>query len=89
MSEAAIGTYLAIRAVLHIGVAVLYAPLEKYCGSTVRFYRMIMWGWPVTIMCAPLLNVMARRGEEGTWLFNSVMLVFFIIWAGSGLALSV
>lgn len=88
MSEATIGTQMAIRAVLHIGIAFLYAPLERFCGSTVRCYRMVMWGWPLTTICAPLLNVMARRGLEGSWSFNIAMLVFFVIWAGSGFAWS-
>ena len=36
LNEAAIGTQMAIRAVLHISMAALYAPLERYFGSTVR-----------------------------------------------------
>ncbi|KAF8511934.1 hypothetical protein JB92DRAFT_350559 [Gautieria morchelliformis] len=86
MSEAAIGTHMAIRAVIHIGIGTIYAPLERYFGSALRFYRIIMCAWPLPILCAPMLNSMARRGEEGTWSFNCALLVFYFIWAGSGLA---
>ncbi|KAF8511927.1 hypothetical protein JB92DRAFT_3096983 [Gautieria morchelliformis] len=86
MSEAAIGTHMAMRAVIHIGIGTIYAPLERYFGSALRFYRIIMCAWPLTILCAPMLNSMARRGEEGTWSFNCALLVFYFIWAGSGLA---
>ena len=79
---------MAIRAVLHISIAALYAPVERYFGSTVRFYRVIMWGWPLTILCAPLLNMMARRGEEGTWPFNIALFIFYFLWAISGFTYS-
>ena len=79
---------MAVHAVVHVSMAALYAPLERYFGSTVRLYRVIMWAWPLTIVCAPLLNLMARRGEEGTLSFNIALFIFFVVWAVSGFTVS-
>ncbi|KAF8590893.1 MFS general substrate transporter [Ramaria rubella] len=86
LNEAAIGTYLAVRAVLHIGMMGFYAPLERRFGSASRMYHFVMWMWPLTVLCAPLLNSMARRGGNSTWTFNLTMIVFFTIWSASSFA---
>jgi len=84
LSEAAIGTQMAVRSILQIGIMPLYATLERYFGSTIRLYRACMWLWPISVVCLPLLNSLARTAGSDSWTFNMALWIFFVIWAFSG-----
>ncbi|GJJ06655.1 hypothetical protein Clacol_000850 [Clathrus columnatus] len=47
LNEAGIGIQLAIRALIHVGMMPFYSTLEQFFGGTVRFYRVVMWIWPI------------------------------------------
>ncbi|KAF8590896.1 MFS general substrate transporter [Ramaria rubella] len=83
MSEAAIGTQLGIRAILHISIMSLYAPMERKFGTTLRTYRWMMWIWPLTVVGAPLLNCLAKEVGEKTWQLNLALFIYFLFWTAS------
>ena len=87
MSEAAIGTQMAVRALLHILLSGAFLPLQRRLG-TVRLYQLTMWTSPPTMLCLPLLNFIARQGHETTWPFNLGLSVFFLLWCFNGFAWS-
>jgi hypothetical protein len=84
MSEAAIGTYLGIRAILHIGMTPLYSYLADLVDSTMRLHRILMWTWPLSVLCIPLLNLLARIYGTESWILSTMLMVYFIIWSLSG-----
>ncbi|KIJ40955.1 hypothetical protein M422DRAFT_230020 [Sphaerobolus stellatus SS14] len=86
MSEAAIGTQMAVRSLLHIGILPFYPKIHKYCRTTLRTHRVIMWTWPLSVVCIPFLNVLARVNGNDTWMMNAALLAFFFIWSLSGIA---
>src|SRR5882724_6277217 len=87
MSEASIGTQMAVRALLQILLMGTFLPLQRRFG-TVRLYQLIMWTSPPTILCLPFLNFIARQCYETTWPFNLGLLVFFFLWSFNGFAWS-
>lgn len=87
VSEAAIGMHMAVRSVTNIAVMVFYTPLQRRLG-TVRLYQFAMAIYPFAIAFMPLLNHIARQGEESTLLFNAVLLTFFFVWSLACLAWS-
>jgi len=77
LNEVAIGMQMAVRAILNVGVMPFYSTLQQYFGSTVRLYRVAMCFWPVSILCMPLLNSLARSSGTDSWTFNIVLGFFF------------
>ena len=51
-------------------------------------YSFSMFFFPVCVLFFPVLNVMARGGLEGTWLFNGMVCLFFTTWSTANLAWS-
>ncbi|KAF8513927.1 MFS general substrate transporter [Hysterangium stoloniferum] len=84
LSEAAIGIQMSVRAIFHIALMPLYSTLEKLFGSTIRLYRVVMWLFPISIICLPLLNALAMIAGSESWTFNIAIWAFFVIWATCG-----
>jgi len=84
MNEAEIGVQMAIRAVFHIGLMLFYSRTETWFGTTVRLHRTLMWMWPLSVLCIPLLNILARIYGSNDWIFNIALLGYFIVWSLSG-----
>lgn len=77
---------MAIRSALTIGVLFFYQPLSRLLGP-LRLYQVSMALWPLNVVLLPVLNLMARTDVAGvgTWPFNSVLVVLFILWGVAGL----
>ncbi|KAF8507371.1 MFS general substrate transporter [Hysterangium stoloniferum] len=84
LSEGAIGVQMAIRGIFNVGTMPFYSTLRQYFGGTVRFYRVAMCLWPVSILCMPLLNFLARSAGTESWTFNIALGFFFLVWAFGG-----
>lgn len=78
---------LAFRSLINVFFLFFYAPFERRLGL-VGMYRFTMAFWPLSIAFLPFLNLLARRGLEGTWMFNAIVGLFFAIWSVAGLAWS-
>ncbi|KAF8305973.1 MFS general substrate transporter [Clavulina sp. PMI_390] len=90
-SEAQIGASLAIRAFVQIGIMFLYGPTLAHpwigAGSVVRLYKLAMFVWPISCVCYPILNMMARGGMDVNGVvFWAWMCGFFVIWSLAGLS---
>ncbi|KAF8530544.1 MFS general substrate transporter [Hysterangium stoloniferum] len=84
LSEATIGIQMSIRAIVHIALMPLYSTLRKYFGTTIRLHRVIIWLWPISTICLPLLNALARIAGSESWTFNIAIWAFFVIWGIGG-----
>ena len=80
LNESQIGTQLGIRSCNNVLVIALYSPLERRLG-TVRLYQLTMLAWPITFLCFPVLNLLARNGWEGTWTFQAAHAIFVTFWS--------
>lgn len=78
---------MAVRAVCNISAMLFFSPIHSRMG-TVGTYQLSMAFWPVTVAFFPILNVLARKGLEGTAWFNAVVGLFFIIWSIAGISWS-
>src|SRR3984885_10742919 len=85
------GVYLSIRTFIQIGCMFLYPPLQRHRwigrDSPVRVYQLGMTIWPITVMCYPFLNLLARVDQLGStqgWVFKCSMMLFFIVWGLGG-----
>ncbi|KAG9093402.1 hypothetical protein FS749_014431 [Ceratobasidium sp. UAMH 11750] len=87
MTEAQIGTQMSVRAVVHVGMMALFAPVNRRLG-TVRLYQVTMVFWAVVVLGFPFLHWVASVAEGGTAsvVFNAVQFVFFFIWSICGFA---
>ncbi|KAG8749609.1 hypothetical protein FRC12_013339 [Ceratobasidium sp. 428] len=87
MTEAQIGTQMAVRAVVHVGMMLVYAPVNRKLG-TVRLYQVTMVFWAIVVLGFPFLHWVASVAEGGTdsIVFNAVQFVFFFIWSICGFA---
>ncbi|THH11142.1 hypothetical protein EW145_g842 [Phellinidium pouzarii] len=85
LSEGNIGLQLSFRSLINILFLFFYAPFERRLGL-VRMYRFTMAFWPLSIVFLPFLNLLTRRGLEGTWMFNTIVGLFFSVWSIAGLS---
>lgn len=83
MSEAAIGTQMAIRAIFHIGLMPFYSYMEVWFGTTVQLHRTLMWIWPLSVLCIPFLNILARIYGEDSWTLSIALLGYYLVWSTS------
>lgn len=86
LSAPQIGAHMAIRSALTIVILFFYQPLSKLLGS-LHMYQVSMALWPLNVILLPILNLMARTDAAGvgTWPFNAVLLILFILWGIAGL----
>ncbi|QRV91521.1 major facilitator superfamily transporter [Ceratobasidium sp. AG-Ba] len=87
MSEAQIGTQMSVRAVVHVAIMVVYAPVNRRLG-TVRLYQVTMVFWAIVVLGFPFLHWVASTTPGGTAsiMFNLVQFAFFFIWSICGFA---
>ncbi|KAG9087446.1 hypothetical protein FRC06_002536 [Ceratobasidium sp. 370] len=87
MTEAQIGTQMSVRAVVHVGMMAIYAPVDRRLG-TVRLYQVTMMFWAVVVLGFPFLHWVASIAVGGTAsiVFNAAQFVFFFIWSICGFA---
>lgn len=88
-TESEIGGYLSLRALIQIGVMLIYPTLfqSRFLGrgSSIRMYRCAMFIWPITIALYPLLNLLASTGcRTDGWMFRSCLVAFFVVWGFGG-----
>lgn len=85
MSEAQIGTQMAIRSLTQVALMLGYSKVIRKV-NTLDVYKFSMALWPAVILGFPLLNWVARtqpEGNDGT-LFMASLFGFYIIWSFGG-----
>jgi len=87
LSEAQIGVQMACRAVIFLSLLSLYPRIEARIG-VLRSYQLAFLSWPCTIMIIPWLNVIARRGGEGSFLWYFTLGLTMISWSINSLGWS-
>jgi MFS family permease len=87
LSEAQIGVQMACRAVIFLSLLSLYPRIEARIG-VLRSYQIAFLSWPCTIMIIPFLNVIARRGGEGSFLWYFTLVLTMISWSINSLGWS-
>ncbi|KAB5591431.1 zinc induced facilitator 1 protein [Ceratobasidium theobromae] len=85
MSEAEIGTQMSVRAVVHVGIMLFYAPINRKLGTT-RLYQVTMAFWAIVVLGFPFLHWAASRTGIKSVVFNAAQLVFFFTWSICGFA---
>ncbi|KAF8609314.1 MFS general substrate transporter [Ceratobasidium sp. AG-I] len=86
MSEAEIGTQMAIRSFIHIGIMLAFNQVVGRV-KTMDIYKFVMSLWPVVVLCFPLLNWIVRTqpgGNEGV-LFMASQILVYIVWSLCGI----
>ncbi|CEL57803.1 Protein ZINC INDUCED FACILITATOR-LIKE 1 OS=Arabidopsis thaliana GN=ZIFL1 PE=2 SV=1 [Rhizoctonia solani AG-1 IB] len=85
MSEAKIGTEMAIRSLVQVALMLGYSQMVHKIG-TLRIYKIAMTAWIMTILCFPLLNWVVRNHPLGTEsvLFERCLFAFYVIWSIGG-----
>ncbi|CCO26959.1 hypothetical protein BN14_00992 [Rhizoctonia solani AG-1 IB] len=85
MSEAKIGTEMAIRSLVQVALMLGYSQMVHKIG-TLRIYKIAMTAWIMTILCFPLLNWVVRTHPLGTEsvLFERCLFAFYVIWSVGG-----
>lgn len=87
LTEAEIGVQMACRAVIFLSILSLYPLIEKRIG-VLRAYQIAMLSWPCTIVILPTLNMIARRGGEGTLLWYFTIGATMLSWSINSLGWS-
>jgi hypothetical protein len=84
VSEAVIGTHMAIRSLLPIPMMLFYPRLQRRLG-TVHVYQIVMAGFPVVVLFFPLLNLLIRASAP-SWIVNLCLFGYFVTWSWCGFA---
>lgn len=84
LSEAAIGTHMAVRSAISIIIMLVYAPIQDRVGP-LRIYQWSTSTWPLAVVCMPALSLLARA-EVSALTMNTALCVFFIIWGIANLS---
>lgn len=87
LSEAQIGVQMACRAVIFLSLLSLYPRIEAKIG-VLRCYQIAFLSWPCTIMILPCLNMIARRGGEGTFVWYLTLGLTMLSWSINSLGWS-
>ncbi|CAE6407941.1 unnamed protein product [Rhizoctonia solani] len=85
MSEANIGTAMAIRSLIQVVLMLGYSQVISKMG-TLRVYKLAMAFWVIVTLYFPLLNWIARTPSLGTdgSIFQASLLGFYVIWSIGG-----
>jgi len=84
MSEATIGTQMAIRSFLQLGIIPFYSSVAQFYGSTIQLHQHFTWLWALSVLYLPLLNALARINGSDNWIMMAAFFVFSFIWSLSG-----
>lgn len=84
LSEAAIGTHMAVRSAISIVIMLIYAPVQERVGP-LRIYQWSTSTWPLAVLCMPALSVLASSSVSPL-LMNASLGVFFTIWGLANLS---
>lgn len=87
MTEGQIGAQMSVRAVVHVGMMLVYGPVHSKLG-TVRLYQITMVFWAIVVLGFPFLHWVASTSPGGinSVVFNIVQLLFFFTWSICGFA---
>lgn len=86
VSEAVIGSHMAIRSTIAIPMMFLFPIIQRRTG-TIGLYRASMITMALVPMLFPCLNLLVYNNVD-EWIVNAVLLGYFVIWAWCGLAWS-
>ncbi|KAG8830535.1 hypothetical protein FRC17_004742 [Serendipita sp. 399] len=76
LSEAKIGMHMSVRSAVHIVIMFPFSRLQRRFSS-LTLYRVSLFAWIPTVALFPILNSIARRGDEdGVWWYLGLALVF-------------
>lgn len=78
MSEAAIGTHMAIRSFISLIFMLGYGPIQARTG-TLRIYQWSTTLWPFSVVFFPCLSILAKS-QASNLVIDAVVVVFFIVW---------
>ncbi|KAF8761709.1 MFS general substrate transporter [Rhizoctonia solani] len=85
MSEAKIGSEMAVRSIVQVTLMLGYSKLIRKIGK-LRIYQLAMVAWIITILCFPVLNWAVRAHSLGaeSMLFEGCLFAFYVIWSIGG-----
>jgi hypothetical protein len=83
LNSAQIGEHMSVRALIHLIVLVPYSAAVRKWGR-MSVYKISLAAWLPTILCFPVLNWLARRGMESSFLWYAMLVLLWSVWAITG-----